>query len=59
MLLTKAFKIACLFIVKAKTFAEVVKSRPVAGIHDKTLAAKYKVITLFYVLCELLGISNA
>ena len=44
--------------MKAKTSAEVVKSRPGAGILDKTFAAEYKVLTLFYVLCELLGISN-
>ena len=44
--------------MKAKTSAEVVNSRRGAGILEKTLAAEYKVITLFYVLCELLGISN-
>ena len=44
--------------MKAKTSGEVVKSRPGAGILDKTLAAEYKVIVLFYVLYELLGISN-
>ena len=37
--------------MKAKTSAEVVKSRPGAGILGKTLAAEYKVITSFYVLC--------